>query len=205
MKNTFFSFVVASCLALGSFVYSSAATAQEHPAQELVVSSTTKMLKVLDEQSDRIKNDRAFLQEQVDTFIVPNLDFSTMAKLALAKHWRKATSEQKVEIVSEFEQLLLNTYTNALTEYSGEKIEFQPFKPEKREDRAVVRSVFKQSGSGDVPVLYKLREKEGWLIYDIEVNNISLVTSYRAAFANEIEKGGIAGLLGTMKERNARS
>jgi len=53
-------------------------------------------------------------------------------------------------------------------------------------------------------VIYKLRDKEGWTIYDIEVNAISLVTSYRSAFANEIDKGGIAGLIDTIKKRNGK-
>ena len=56
-----------------------------------------------------------------------------------------------------------------------------------------------------MPVTYKLRDKNGWSIYDIEVNNISLVTSYRSAFSNEIEKGGVSGLLNTLKQRNNKS
>ena len=128
-----------------------------------------------------------------------------MTKLAVGKSWKQADEKQRVDLVTEFKALLLNTYTNALTEYSGESIEFQPFKPEKREDRAVVRSVFKQTNGSTIPVLYKLREKEGWLIYDIEVDQISLVTSYRTAFSNEIEKGGIDGLIKTMKDKNAKS
>lgn len=182
-----------------------ASAADDHPAQTLVVSSTTDLIDVLKKEGDRIKNDQAFLDEQIATYVVPNVDFNTMTKLAVGKSWKRADETQRTELVTEFTALLLNTYTNALTEYSGESIEFQPFKAEKREDRAVVRSVFKQSGGSTIPVLYKLREKEGWLIYDIEVDQISLVTSYRTAFSNEIEKGGIEGLIQTMKDRNGRS
>jgi len=181
------------------------AMAEDHPAQTMVVKSTSKMIDVLKAEGERIKTDKAFLDEQVANLVVPNIDFNTMTKLAVGKSWRKASEDQKVELVNEFTNLLLNTYTNALTEFSGESIEFQPFSPEKREDRAVVRSVFKQANGNTVPVQYKLREKEGWLIYDIEVNQISLVTSYRTAFSSEIEKGGIDGLLKTMKDKNAES
>lgn len=181
------------------------AAAADHPAQVMVVESTMAMLEVLRTEEERIKSDPEYLAEQVEEIIVPNLDFNTMTKLAVGKFWRKASGEQKTELVSQFKQLLLNTYTGALTEYRGEKINFQPFRPEKRDDRAVIRSVFNQSGGSDVPVLYKLRDKQGWKVYDIEVNNISLVTSYRTAFASEINRGGIDGLLITLKERNARS
>ena len=158
---------------------------------------------MLRDEGDRIKSDPEFLNSQVEELVVPVIDFETMTKLAVGKFWRQADEAQQQELVSQFRQLLLNTYTGALTEYSGEAIEFQPFRPESREDRAVVRSVFNQAAGGSVPIQYKLRDKDGWLIYDIEVNNVSLVTSYRTAFANEIDQGGIDGLLSTLKERNA--
>jgi len=179
--------------------------ADDHPAQVMVVDSTSQLIDVLKTQSDRIKNDKAFLDEQIDKFVVPYVDFDTMTKLAVGKSWKKADAQQRVDLVAEFKALLLNTYTNALTEYSGESIAFEDFKPERRDDRAVVRSTFKQSSGSTIPVLYKLRDKEGWLIYDIEVDQISLVTSYRTAFSSEIEKGGIEGLLKTMKDKNANS
>lgn len=195
--------IIATCvLAVAALAVQAA---DDHPAQKMVADSTTQLFDILKEESDRIKTDTAFLDEQIATHVVPHVDFNTMTKLAVGKSWRKADEAQRVELVTEFESLLLNTYTNALTEYSGGSIEFQPFKPEKRDDRAVVRSTFKQSSGSTVPVVYKLRDKEGWLIYDIEVDQISLVTSYRTAFSNEIEKGGIEGLLQTMKDKNAKS
>ena len=181
------------------------AVAEDHPAQTLVVDSISAMLDVLKNDGERIKSDPDYLQSKVDEPIIPNLDFNTMTKLAVGKFWRRADASQKTELVAEFQTLLLNTYTGALAEYSGESINFEPFRPESREDRAVVRSTFSQSGGSDVPVIYKLRDKDGWSIYDIEVNSISLVTSYRSAFTNEIDKGGIAGLIETLKERNAKS
>lgn len=182
-----------------------AAQAAEHPAQTMVVDAITAMLDVLKNGDEQMKSDPDYLQSKVDELIVPNLDFDTMTKLAVGKFWRRADAAQQVELTEEFKTLLLNTYTGALTEYKGETITFEPFRAEEREDRAVVRSTFSQSGGADVPVVYKLREKGGWTIYDIEVNAISLVTSYRTAFTNEIDKGGISGLVATLKERNAKS
>ena len=192
-------------LAISVLFASTVTLAQEHPAQTLVVESITKMLEVLKNEKDRIEEEPEYLQSRVDELIVPNLDFNTMTKLAVGKFWKKADDAQKTELVVEFKTLLLNTYTGALTQYSGESIEFEPFRAEERDDRAVVRSTFSQSAGSDVPVIYKLRDKDGWGIYDIEVNSISLVTSYRSAFANEISSGGIAGLIETLKERNKKS
>ncbi len=186
-------------------VSSMVSVAAEHPAQTLVVDAISSMLDVLKNDGDKIKSDPDYRQSKVDELLVPHLDFDTMTKLAVGKFWRRADAAQQAELVIQFKMLLLNTYTDALTEYGNETITFEPFRPEERDDRAVVRSTFSQSGGSDVPVLYKLRDKGGWSIYDIEVNNISLVTNYRTAFTNEIGKGGIAGLIDTLKERNAKS
>jgi len=194
-----------SALVVAASVSFSSFAAAEHPAQELVVDGVNQMLDILRTEGDALEKDPALLQSKIDEVIVPRLDFNTMTKLAVGKFWRQADADQKTELVTEFRRFLMNTYTSTLTEYSGESINFDPFRPANREDRAVVKSTFVQSGGSDVPVLYKLREKGGWSIYDIEVNNISLVTSYRTAFASEIRKGGIDGLLETLKKKNTRS
>nr|MBX2886357.1 ABC transporter substrate-binding protein [Granulosicoccus sp.] len=179
--------------------------ADEHPAQVMVEEAITGMLDLFQTEEDRLKSDPEFLQSKLDELIVPHLDFDLMTKSVVKKYWRKATDSQRDELVIQFKALLMNAYSGALTEYSGESITFEPFRPASREDRAVVKSVFSQKTGEDVPVVYKLRDKSGWTIYDIEVNNISLVTSYRSAFYQEIEKGGIEGLIATLKERNGTS
>lgn len=176
----------------------------EHPAQGLVEAAVSDILDVYKNEGDRLKSDPEYLEAKIDELIVPYLDFDTMTKLAVSKFWRRADKDQQAQLVDEFTRLLKTTYTAALSQYSGdgEQVSFAPFRPESREDRAVVRSTFSQSGGSAVPVMYKLRDKGGWTIYDIEVNDVSLVTSYRSAFSNEIEKGGIDGLIETMKKRN---
>ncbi|MEE9332639.1 MAG: ABC transporter substrate-binding protein [Granulosicoccaceae bacterium] len=204
--NNSFNNVVKHCIAsLAMLCASFVAMAAEHPAQVMVVESTTQMMGFLKTDVDKIKADPAYLAAKVDELVVPHLDFNRMTRLAVGKNWKKASKEQKKDLVAEFKDLLLNTYTNALTEYSGETIKFEPYRQIDKEGYAVVRSVFNQAGGGAVPVLYKLRGKGGWKIYDIEVNSVSLVTSYRTAFGTEVSKGGIDGLLGTLKKKNAES
>ena len=180
-------------------------------AQEVVEDTLNKMLDVYQENPDRFKSDPKFLRSEVQELIVPHIDFETMTKLAISKFWRQADKNQHEVLVTEFTTLLLNTYTAAIAQYSGKKVDrdqivFEPFRPSDREDRAEVKSKFVQPQGDDLTAVYKLRDKGGeWLIYDIVVNDISLVTSYRSAFSSEIEKGGIDGLIKTLKERNAKS
>lgn len=194
----------ALALALATFVVVPVASAAGHPAQAMVEQAVNEALDVLRTRKDELIADPDLLRSEIERIVVPHVDFNTMTKLAVGKHWRQADAGQKTELVTEFKNLLMNTYAGALNQYSGQDIVFEPFRPESRDDRAVVRSTFEQSGgASDVPVEYKLRDKGGWSIYDIEVNNLSLVTNYRTAFANEISRGGVAGLIATLKQRNA--
>ena len=196
----------AAALALGAACLAQvpAHAAVDHPAQAMVEEAVNEALDVLRTRKDELVANPDLLRSEIDRIVLPHVDFSTMTKLAVGKYWRQADATQKTELVTEFQSLLLNTYAGALNQYSGQDISFDPFRPESRDDRAVVRSTFEQSGGAqDVPVLYKLRDKDGWAIYDIEVNNISLVTNYRTAFANEISRGGVGGLIETLKRRNA--
>jgi len=196
--------VVALLVSLTGFA--PAATAEpEHPAQEMVVNTVDKLLAVVRNDADRIKNEPGFLDARIEELVVPSLDFEAMTKLSVGKYWRRADDEQKKALVREFSAFLLNTYTSAIDEYKGGVVTFETFKPQSREDRAVVRSRFTQSGSADVPVIYKLRNKGGWKIYDIEVSQLSLVTNYRSSFAIEIDKNGIDGLISLLKSRNGGS
>lgn len=174
----------------------------DHPAQVLVETAITDMLTFLAENVDAAKADPSILQAKVDEVVVPHIDFETMTRLSIGKNWRMADEQQQVELVSEFKSLLLNTYTTAMTQYGGEEVKFERFRPESREDRAEVRSAFMQSGSSEVPVIYKLREKNGWTIYDIEVAGLSLVNNFRQTFTDKINADGIDGLLAFLKERN---
>lgn len=179
--------------------------ADEHPAQVLVADNTAKVLDILTENSERIKTDEAFLQETIDTYITPNLDFVAMTKLAIGKNWKKASKAQRKALVEQFHLLLLNTYSNALTQYSGQKINFLPFRAGKREDRAEVRSEFQQTGGAAISVNYKLRKKDAWLIYDISIDGISLVTNYRTGFTSKINSEGIDGLIAELVQKNEGS
>ncbi|MCB1756196.1 MAG: ABC transporter substrate-binding protein [Gammaproteobacteria bacterium] len=175
-----------------------------HPAQDLVESSTREVMDILTQEKEKLENDPVALKSLVDEKIIPHLDFEAMTALSLGKNWREATPEQRNELVTEFKELLLNTYMSALTLYTGQEMEFKPFIPEKRDDRAIVRAVFLQPGNKGVPVNYKLRLKdEQWKIYDIDVNNINLVSTYRSTFAQRVAQVGIDGLIKEIKEKNA--
>ena len=192
-------------LVTGAALLLSSALAFAHPAQDVVEKTTNEIMTILTNDKERLQNDRAYLQQVIDEQIMPVLDFEAMTALSIGKNWRSATEQQKKDLIEQFEQLLINTYMSALELYTGQAMEFKPFRPEAREDRAVVRASFAQPNSNKgVPVNYKLRLNDGvWKIYDIDVNNINLVNTYRSTFNQRIAQSGIDGLIEEMKQKNA--
>lgn len=183
-------------------------------AQAADIESPTDMLKrtsdqvinILVEQREVIEADSDKLYDIVQEYIIPHLDDVTMAKLALGKNWRKANNDQKIIFVDEFRELLVRTYGKSLKEFKDQTINFFPVKLAPGSDKAVVKSEVLQPGGPTIPISYKMRIKDNaWKVYDISIDGVSLVTSYRGTFTQEVRKGGIKGLLAMLRDRNKRS
>ncbi len=176
-----------------------------HPAEELVRKITGDMISAL--SSPEAKNDSNFVRSKIDTEVLPHIDFATMTKITLgANAWKGASAEERDALVSEFRELLLNTYTTALGEYSGQKLEILPHQATENDDRIAVVKTYFDDANVKIPVDYKLRttksEPDNWLVYDIEVENVSLVKSYQSEFSSQIKQGGVSGLIDTLRAKN---
>jgi len=161
---------------------------------------------------DILRKDRALLQSEperiykiVDQYILPHLDDITMAKLALGKNWKKASKAQKIKFVEEFRNLLVRTYSKSLTEFKDQEIKFFPLKLAADAHKASVKAEVIQPGGPSIPLAYRMRIKNNaWKVYDIKVDGISLVTSYRGTFTQEIRKSGMDGLLKYLRDKNGK-
>jgi phospholipid transport system substrate-binding protein len=155
----------------------------------------------LDAHPDRVY---AFANELADEFILPHYDFEGMSRWILGRNWRSANDEQRVRFQDEFRHMLINTYATALLSYSDQEIVFLPYRPDpKDEQRALVRAEFRPAGSPAIPIVYSLhRAGDGWKVYDVAIDGISLVTTYRSGYATEIRNHGMDGLLQKMADKN---
>ncbi len=171
-------------------------------AQRLVEETTQAILADLRANRDRVASDRQYLEDLVNRRIVPHLDFDAMTKLAVYRNWLKANDAQRTALIEEFRTLLLRTYGKSLAEFREQRIEFLPFEPSAKEGLAIVRSRFFPSGGSPVEVDYRLRDNDGWKIYDIRIDGISLVTNYRNSFDAQVAQSGIEGLLQSLRQKN---
>jgi phospholipid transport system substrate-binding protein len=126
-----------------------------------------------------------------------------MTDLALGRYKNEVSAEQKQLITKEFRTILVRTYAKALLEYNNQKIIYLPTEGSLEGGDVTVRTEIEQAGGFPIPLNYRLKQgKQAWKVYDISVDDISLVTNYRSSFSREIRKNGIDGLIKTLHERN---
>lgn len=136
--------------------------------------------------------------------VVPQFDVPRITASAVGVSWRSATPAQRERLQGEFQDLLVRTYSAALSRVTDQKLEYKPLAAQTDPDRAIVQSLFRQPGAEPVTVDYRMiRKPDGWKVYDVIVAGVSLVTTYRTTFAEEINKGGIDGLVKMLEDKNA--
>jgi phospholipid transport system substrate-binding protein len=140
----------------------------------------------------------------IEAKIVPHFNFTRMARIAMARNWRAATPEQQKQIAGEFKTLLVRTYSTALVNYKGQKIDYKPLRAKPDDDEVTVKSEVKPSGATQpVEIDYELEKTpDGWKVYDVKVGGVSLVTTYRDTFASEVRERGIDGLIKSLAAKN---
>lgn len=179
--------------------------AEETPPDELVRATTEDVLELLEENREQIEENPARVFEAVQELVLPNFDFELMSRFVLARNWEQANADQRERFTGEFRNLLVRTYGSALSEYSGQEVEYPPMQSDTEEGRAKVPTEIIQPDGPAIPIGYSLyRTEDGWKVYDVEVDGVSLVQNYRSSFASEVKRNGIDGLIERLEERNAR-
>lgn len=171
----------------------------------LLERTSQQVIKILQDDHELLQKEPKRVYKIIDEYILPHLDDVTMAKLAMGKNWKKATKEQKLAFVEEFRNLLVRTYSKSLIEFSDQTINFFPVKLSADTYKTSVKAEVIQPGGPSIPMSYRVRVKNNaWKVYDIKIDGISLVTSYRGTFTQEIRKSGIDGLLKYLHDKNKK-
>jgi len=135
--------------------------------------------------------------------ILPHVDFRAMTQLALGRNWSKATPAQQEQVVNGFRSMLIRTYSNAIGAYRGQRMEVKPTRVDPGDTDVTVRNSYLSPGRPAVEVDYRMEKTpEGWKIYDIVFDGVSLVATYRSEFAQQVRDGGIEGLIARLDQKN---
>jgi phospholipid transport system substrate-binding protein len=165
---------------------------------------TDEVLTVLRADKDIQSGNQKKARELIETKIAPHFNFAGMTQLALGRNWGAASPEQRKALTAEFRALLLQTYTASLALFRDQKFEYRPLKLAADESDVTVRSLVRQSGGGEpVQIDYSVEKTDsGWKVYNVKIGGISLVENYRSTFNTEIRKGGIDGLIASLRDKN---
>jgi phospholipid transport system substrate-binding protein len=184
-------------------VFAAEGSAQAGP-QEIVTKVAQDALRDLDAHRSEYKQNPKRVRELVDKVMLPHFDTTYAAQLVLAKHWRTATAEQRKRFVEAFYQSLLQNYGEALLEFTPQRLKILPFQGKAEDTVATVRSEVRRDNGQRIPVNYSLRKTaDGWKAYDVQIEGVSYVKSFRTDFGSEIQQKGLEPVIQRLEQQVA--
>jgi phospholipid transport system substrate-binding protein len=185
------------------FLPSLGVAAQQLGPEELVRKVTADVLDAIKSDKELQAGDRKKALALAEQKVLPHVDFREAARLAVGRAWSKATPAQQASLVGEFRSMLIRIYSNAIDVYRGQTMRVLPVKLAAGDSEAIVRNQYLRPGRPPVAVEYSMRRTaEGWKIYDIVVEGVSLVLTYRAEFEQVMRESGVEGLIRRLAEKN---
>ena len=187
-----------------SFFLATAVGAQELGPEDLVKKVTTDVLDSIKSDNQLAAGDRRKALALAEQKILPHVDFREATMLAMGKSWHMATPAQQTQAVNEFRSMLVRIYSNAIDVYRGQTLKVLPLRMPAGATDVTVRNQYLREGRPPVPVEYAMKKgPDGWKIYDISVEGVSLVMTYRAEFESITRSSGVDGLIKRLQQKNA--
>lgn len=163
---------------------------------EVVQSAAQGILAELDKDRESYRKDPARIEQLVNKYLLPHFDTEFSARLVLGQYWRNATAEQRKRFVDAFYHSLLSNYGSAIADFTADRLKIYPSNTAGDAQRATVRSEVKRGNGDRVSVNYYLRKTpQGWMAWDVVIDGISYVNSYREDFGPQIESQGIDAVI----------
>ncbi len=171
---------------------------------ELVKKVTEDVLAAVKSDKQLAAGDKQKALKLAEEKVLPHIDFAEATRLAVGRAWQQASPEQKKQLVDEFRRMLVRTYSNAIGAYEGQTMKTLPSRMKPEDTEVTVRNQFiRASGGKSVQLAYQMRKTDsGWKIYDIVVEGVSLVITYRSEFDAVVKQSGIEGLIKRLAEKN---
>lgn len=173
--------------------------AQEQPSQ-VIESAADDMLKALGSDRESYRKDPAKIQGLVDQYLLPHFDTQFAAQLVLGREWRKATPQQRQRFIDAFYHSMLNNYGSALVEFKSNMLKVYPTHYAAGTENAIVRTEVMRTNGSPVSVIYYLHmTPQGWKAWDVHIDGISYVMSYRQDFQSQIAQQGLDAVINRLE------
>jgi phospholipid transport system substrate-binding protein len=186
-------------LRLGSHQALAGSADPEPDASALIKTIARDLLTPIQEHRAEYRRSPAKLDELLRAVLLPHVDCMRASRLVLARHWANATPEQRQHFTGSFCKSLMRNYGSVLLDYKLSQLTVMPYSLNPARDRATVRTLVRKSDGDRVHINYALLwTAGGWKTYDVKVEGISYVASFRADYDTEIRAKGLEELLGRL-------
>ena len=201
-------FILSLIFATNNFA---ATNANIQAPDDMLKAATLEMLHSINDNRAEIKQSPDKLKLLVEEIILPHLDFIAASKIVMGKYWRLAETPQKAAFIKQFRLLLLRFYSSALSEYltgkdkilADDLIQYFPIKLRDDETSLTVRAELIPDSGQAIPIHYRVHlTSKGWKIYDVAIEGISMITTYKNNFATQFKTQGIDALIASLEEKN---
>lgn len=184
-----------------SLVLSQLTWSQTSPVP-MLESSANQIIQTLKQNQATLKQNHQIVYQAIERYLLPNVDVNGMSRSVLGRlAWNKATAAEKKEFTKAFTQLVIRTYASPLAEYSGETVKFAPYRDSENSRFTRVNSVISRSNGQRIPLSYNLVSKDGqWKIYDLSVEGVSLLQSFRSQFGQVLQSSSMHDLIAQMRQ-----
>lgn len=187
---------------LFSLILSTTTYAQSSPVP-MLEQTAQHIIETLKAHQSSLKQDHHVINQAIKTYLLPHIDLQGMSRSVLGrKVWMQATTEEKQAFTQAFTQLVVRTYATPLAEYSGETMVFMPIRGSLDVQFIRVNSVISRPNGQQIPLSYNLVVKSGeWMVYDLSVEGVSLLQSFRTQFSDILQHGSMHDLINKMNAK----
>jgi phospholipid transport system substrate-binding protein len=190
-------------LLAATILFSTPALAQEMGPDQLVQKVTEEVLATIKSDKQLAAGDKQKALKLAEEKVLPHIDFEEATRLAVGRSWKQASPEQRKILIDEFRKMLVRTYSNGIETYQGQTLKILPSRGKQGGEDATVRAQFIRAGGQPLPLEFQARKTpQGWKIYDIAIEGVSLVLTYRSEFDSVVKQGGIDALVKRLREKN---
>ncbi len=187
------------------FVAGNVLAIDQRAPEQIVEETSTEVLRALNEDKDRLKEDPTLINTLINDTIIPIVDLNSMGKLILGKYWKQASEEQRAKFIAEFKDMLIRTYAKSLVDYGHAKVKVLPDRNKKESKYHTVQTEL-DIGSGKAPLqvayVFRSNKDKEWKVFDLAVDGLSLVKNFRTSFGQEIKETSLDALIERLANTN---
>ncbi len=187
------------------FMTNSISAIDQRAPEQIVEETSTYILKVLNEDKDRLEEDPKLINALINETVIPIVDLNSMGKLILGKNWKQASEEQRSKFIFEFKDMLIRTYAKSLVDYGDAKVTVLPDRGKQQGKYHTVQTEL-DIGSGKAPLqvayIFRNNKQNEWKVFDLAVDGLSLVKNFRTSFSQEIKETSLDALIERLASTN---